>query len=278
MTPADKKADMAQAVPTGSRRPHFDKPPVIEVICGVQFQPLRDWRTSYYGLYWTAIKNEYPNTEDHPPLGKLKLDEKAPEELQVAILPPLRRAFFVTEPGNYLIQVQPNRFLHNWRKLSDEEEYPRYEDAYARFVTQWDGFQQFVRKVGLSTPQPEVYELTYINHIMEADSAFPRDVWKYLSFYNQNPLSDPAYEPSDIKMHFSWPLGEGTGSLLMEVKRGRRLSDERELLYVEFTARGPAQKEAADMATWFDIAHDAIVNSFDKLTTEHGHTVWEKRE
>ncbi len=259
------------------RRPDFERPPVIEVVCGVQFRAIPTWTTACYGLYWARIRDQYPDTEDRPPLPRQFPDSaQAPVELETPLLPPLRRAFYITRPPNYLVQLQANRFLHNWRKVSEGDQYPRYEDAFKRFSTRWGDFQEFVRELGAGPLQPEMYELTYINHIAAPDATFPRDVWKFLSFYNENPLSDPEFEPSGLRIHFAWPLKGGSGSLLMDVRHGRRLPDESEILSVEFTARGPAGAHI-QMFEWFDVAHDAIVNSFSKLTTEQAHQFWGKR-
>ena len=120
---------------TGELSPVFTQPPVVEVVCGLQFPPISDWLTSHYGLYWGRVKERYTRCEDHPPLGKLKHDESDhPEIVEIGILPPLRRVFLIDKSDNYLLQIQPSRFLHNWRKVKPTDDYPRFGAAYRRFL------------------------------------------------------------------------------------------------------------------------------------------------
>jgi hypothetical protein len=122
-------------MPDSLRRPHFAKPPIVEVACGIQFEGLERWRTPHYGQFWTKIQPDYSDTEDHPPLARVRLDPAPAFEPQVwSPLPPLRRVFFIRPPGNFLIQLQQNRLLHNWRKVADADEYPRFDVAFERFM------------------------------------------------------------------------------------------------------------------------------------------------
>ncbi|MFQ5734475.1 MAG: hypothetical protein ACE5KM_21275, partial [Planctomycetaceae bacterium] len=53
--------------------------------------------------------------------------------LEISQIPDLPRVFFEDESGNWLIQIQRDRFLHNWRVSTDESEYPRYPEVSRRF-------------------------------------------------------------------------------------------------------------------------------------------------
>jgi uncharacterized protein (TIGR04255 family) len=242
----------------------------------VQFQDLEGWATPHYGKLWRRLEGEYPNFEERPPLPRLRLEPPPSDEQQVLSLPPLRRVFFIQPPGNYLIQVQQNRFLHNWRKISDDDKYPRYDAAYERFVRFWGEFKAFVADVGLPEPQPEVFELAYINHIMAAGASFPGDVWTYLDLYERSPEATTAKAASALMLHFEWPLPNQLGTLTLDVKHGHRVADRREILLMELNARGKAREGEAGMPDWFDVAHHAIVTTFDGLTTEKAHELWGK--
>jgi uncharacterized protein (TIGR04255 family) len=198
-------------------------------------------------------------------------------EPQLTILPPLRRVFFVKHPGNFLIQVQQNRFLHNWRKVGDDDEYPRYDVAYDRFRNYWQAFKMFLSNVGLPEPKPKVWELTYINHIMAPNAKFPRDMWDFLSFYERSPQATTPMDASSMMMQFGWPLPNDSGKLSLDVKHGNRINDHQEILLMELTVRGRATESDSAMETWFDVAHHAIVNTFERLTTKQAHEQWGKR-
>ena len=153
-------------MPDSLRRPHFAHPPVVEVACGVQFEGLEQWRTPHYGQFGAAIRDAYPETEDQPPLARVRLDASATFDPQWSFLPPLRRVFFISPPGNFLIQLQPNRLLHNWRKVADGDQYPRFDAAFEKFIWTWEQFNKYLSSAGLPRPKPEAWELTYINHIV----------------------------------------------------------------------------------------------------------------
>src|ERR1039457_1021573 len=198
------------------RRPHFAKPPVVEVACGVQFEGLEQWRTPHYGQFWAEIKQDYFDTEDHQPLARVRLDPVPVFEPHWSPVPPLRRVFFIKPPGNFLIQLQQNRLLHNWRKVSDGDEYPRFDAAFERFIWAWERFNEFLPSVSLPSPKPEIWELTYINHIVEKDARFPRDVWEYLGFYERSPEATTAMAASSMTIQLAWPLPATMGTLSLD--------------------------------------------------------------
>jgi uncharacterized protein (TIGR04255 family) len=113
--------------------PDFDEPPVVEAVLSVQFEPLTEMRTAHLGLLWKKYRLNFPKTEERPALGQVF--EQFPEtprtrlglELQTYENQPVPRLWFITTQGNEMIQVQPDRFIKNWRKEGESETYPRYE-------------------------------------------------------------------------------------------------------------------------------------------------------
>jgi uncharacterized protein (TIGR04255 family) len=263
------------------KTPNFAHPPLTEVVCGVQFAPVEGWLTGHCGLFWKRIKDEYPGSEDQPPLGRLKVEEfEPPDELNLTVLPPLRRVFFSTEPANYLIQLQSNRFLHNWRKLLDSDDYPKFPDAYSRFTQRWSDFNSFLAESALPVPVPQVYELTYVNMITAPDTKFPRDVWRFMNFYKGLPKTASGADPRSLELNMTWPLPDDAGRLVMKVKHGVRATEPRDkaepVLVVEFSTIGASAKAGTSMEQWFKDSHDTIVYTFDALTTETSHKMWGK--
>jgi uncharacterized protein (TIGR04255 family) len=264
--------------PQNESLPSFKRPPVVEVVCGIQFPPIVGWLTSHYGLFWREVKEQYTTSEDQVPLAKLKLsDFDEAEELSVAILPPLRRVFLIDSSQSYLMQLQQNRFLHNWRRLNETDDYPRFEAAYGRFVEQWARFKAFLKSVDLSVSGIEAYELTYVNVITGTDLTFPADMWRFLSFYSQSPVTAAGSPPRAMNLQVSWPLEHEMGRLSLNVKHGKRTREaSQEVLIAELTAKGPANRDGRDMESWFEVAHTAIVSTFAALTTREAHHLWER--
>lgn len=44
------------------------RPPVVEVVVGIQFQPLKQFHNGHLGLFWGEMKGEYPNASDANPV------------------------------------------------------------------------------------------------------------------------------------------------------------------------------------------------------------------
>ncbi len=255
--------------------PSFRKPPVVEVVCGVQFTGAERLRTPHFGVFWEQIRAEYPDLEDRPPLEKIRFEEPASQQIRLPLMPPFRRVFFVQQPPIFLMQLQQDRLLHNWRKVNDGEEYPRFDKAFAKFMAAWEKLNQFAGTVGLDELQPEAFELTYINHISKEDAKFPGDIWRFLNFYETAPSGNTTKDISHVAMQFAWPLPDALGTLSLDLKHGSRSSDEKEILMIELTVQGKAGP-AVDMSEWFSVAHRAIVRTFNDLTTSEAHALWVK--
>lgn len=258
--------------------PKYRRPPVVEVVCGVQFSGVDGWGTPHFGRFWHEIAEEYPDYEDQLPLTPFNLGPSQEPQFQLptSLLPPLRRVFFVQPPGNYLIQIQEGRLLHNWRKIKPEDEYPSYKEAYPRFLSILHTFGNFLEKAKLPPAQLGAFELTYINHISGDGVKFPRDIWDYLAIYDTTPKAAEARDNSAVSMSFGWPLKAEMGSLSLNVKHGVRTEDEADVLLIELSARGKARESSNYMSEWFNVAHASIVETFDRFTTTRAHELWEK--
>ncbi len=264
-----------------NRLPHYKNPPVIEVVLGAQFDELAGFLSVHLGLFWERVRSEYPEAEDRPPLPSAF--EGTPSQqpgLELLELPPLRRSFLIHSEKNYLLQVQPTRFLHNWRKLRSTDAYPRFAAAEERFTKNWETFRQFIADNRLGPLKVNQYELTYINHIPSDGTKFPLAVSEYSHIFNwPRQRSDPFLpNPVSLGMDLRFPLPEDRGALRVNVKHGKRRTDEHEVLVLDLTARGPARNDAADMKSWFALAHEWIVRGFTDLTTPRAHAQWERTQ
>ena len=59
---------MTATIETLARLPSYKNPPVDEVVCGCQFQPLGRFKLPHLGLFWEKFRREFPTTEHAPPL------------------------------------------------------------------------------------------------------------------------------------------------------------------------------------------------------------------
>lgn len=261
--------------------PYYQSPPVAEVICGIQFDPLPGFRSSHFGLFLQAVKDEYPSTEDRPPIGdftEIQEGTTAKGEIAVLDMPPLRRVFYLDLSGNFLLQLQPSRFLANWRRQTDNDEYPRYSATFGRFIEGWAKFRRFADESGLEPLNANQYELTYINHIEEEEVAFPSGLEHFLPFFAWSAAHSEPFlpDPSSAAIHLAFGLPDGKGRLHLTIGHGIRPRDKKKIVVADFTARGPAKSDWSDMESWFSLAHEWIVRGFTDLTSTEAHKNWRR--
>lgn len=262
--------------PVGRDLPEFKTPPVIEVVCGVQFEPLKAFSSVHLGDFWHRIKKQYPRTEDRPPLPDIFEGTVGLDVADLLELPPLRRVFYIEATNNFLLQVQSSRFLANWRKVDQQEPYPRFGAAYDRFVRGWELFLGFLKDTGLGSPKVNQYELTYINHIFEGEAPFPGGIEDLVPVAAVRSARTLHYlpEPGGVGVRLRFPLFEKKGTVHVKIDLGKRQSDAKSVVLMDLTARGPALADWSDMKDWFNLAHEAIVCGFADLTSPNAHRLW----
>lgn len=98
--------------------PDYDNPPLTEVVCGILFQNLESFLTPHVGLLWEKFKLDYPYCQEVAPLAPAieQFGESLDVEFDLIDIPPLPRVWFLNENGSEIIQIQRDRFLHNWKK------------------------------------------------------------------------------------------------------------------------------------------------------------------
>ena len=104
---------------TSDPLPDFTNPPVIEVALSPLYERLPALSAGYIGTLWSEFRDEFPVTEDQPPLGfpiePSTLVDSGPR-FEMMTEPPTARTWFLNPAGTELIQVQHDRFAYNWRK------------------------------------------------------------------------------------------------------------------------------------------------------------------
>jgi uncharacterized protein (TIGR04255 family) len=268
--------------------PEFDAPPVTEVALSVEFLPLANWRSPHAGRYWSRISAEYPKTEELPPLPSQI--EKFGEELQQAQVsgprlqfmdPNATRFWFIGDPGTRLIQVQRDRFVINWRKVTADEAYPRYEkEIRPRFEREWSQFKEFVYESRLGTIDVQQCEVTYVNFIPRGDGweTFTQ-AFALFSYWSGRGSEGFLPEPESLNLSGSFVMPNESGRLHFSAQRAIRQADERDGLQAQLSARGrPASSADADVLAWMDLGREWIVRGFTDLTSREAHKLWGRRQ
>ena len=251
--------------------PEYENPPVTEVVCGVLFNTLEAFSLPYLGLFWECVRDEYPKCQEVAPLMPLieNFGENQGSTFQLGNDFPVPRIWFLSREEAGIIQVQRDRFLHNWKKSADDSLYPRYHAVIDLFKKHLSTFENFVGEHGLGKVTPIQYEMTYVNHIPQGDNWHDfSDLGGVLHDYDWTRgrfLTD--IEHLNFKTTFALPKNQGR--LHVSIRDAKRRSDSKPTLLFELTVRGfPTDQSTEARWQWFDLAREWIVRGFTDLTTQ----------
>jgi len=243
----------------------FERPPLNEVSFGLFFAPLADLRTSHFGSFWARLRPDFDQTADKPPVG-------GAEGLQMvggAEWFPLPRVWFVHKDKEQLIQLQPNRFYFNWRRVKPATAYPRFDSLQPLFCKYLDAFTAFLQAESLGVPDITGAELIYVNHIPvgegwselnEIGGVFPDLAWRR--------RTSKAIEVKGFAWHGS--LQTSDARLEVDIKTAQSADDGKQLFLFELRALSRNKPGSTDgVRKWFDTANGTIVSAFQDLTSEH---------
>jgi uncharacterized protein (TIGR04255 family) len=268
--------------------PSFKSPPLNEVVLGVQYGAIETFNIATYGLLWEKFKGDFPNIEQHLPLepqfekigGRHSLGDF--QRFRIAQLSmPLPRAWFISENNQDLVQVQPDRFIRNWRRINGESnKYPRYE-GYMRdeFLKNLELLDSFYQETGLGKLQPNQCEISYINHI-DASCTHNNLSKTFTGWSDQYDLSNIA-DIEDIDLNIKHTIkndaGEFLGRLHIKIMPAFKATDDSPIFLMELTVRGhPLGNDLRDVINFMDLGREIIVRAFTKITTSEMHNIWER--
>jgi uncharacterized protein (TIGR04255 family) len=257
--------------------PTYGKPPIIEVVSGVMFDPLPTFRLPLVGKFWIEQLSDFQSVEEQPPLAPtVELLGRDRGLMFVAEPFPMPRVWFANARRDQVIQVQRDRFLCNWRKVAPSHEYPRFTQVIEFFYAKLGAYEQFLAEQCKQPPVSRQYELTYVNHIdVVASGAEPlEEIGKLLPDFSWRGNGSrwlPAPEDFDVGLAFLLP--DNAGRLRVRLNTGRRMYDQKSVIVLEITARGHLD----DREKWFALAHVWIVKAFEDLVSASMDGVWEKR-
>jgi uncharacterized protein (TIGR04255 family) len=262
----------------------FDAPPINEAVLGLEFSPLAKWSIPHFGLFWNQLRDEYPRCEIKPPLAQQ--EERFGEAQRALLAAPSLQFEFVQQPEvrcwfhdrseHRLLQIQADRFIHNWRKQGDADEpYPRYENIRPIFEREWARFNEFVKAEDLGPVAVNQCEVTYVNHLEQGrEWTSLADLPNVLTFWKGSGATHPAPESVQVVMSF---VRDST-RLRVQLHHAIRNADLKEILVFTLSARGrPSTGQPQDILRWMDDARAWLVRSFEELTTARMHALWKRR-
>ncbi len=269
--------------------PDFAKPPLNEVVLGVQFDTPAGYQQIRAGEVWKLFSAEFPQAQELPPLPP-NFETFGPQVSLVGfggvpglspimsfgpMMGPLHgRFWFVSNTGDQLIQFQNDRLLHNWRKVvGQDNSYPRYENISARFFEELQSLQSFMASIQTQALRIRQCEVSYVNHIKpDAGQSLQSSAWlKFLNF---------TEEPDDFAVSFRKTIMSDNGQ-----PRGRLTCDSstaieptgQHFISLTLTARGAPEEPSVQSALEFlNRGREIICKTFAEITTDSAHQAWER--
>ena len=257
----------------------FSNPPVVEVVFGTLFGTPRPIKLAHMGLFWDKVRKEFPRTEDAPPLLPAIERYETTPPLTAAPFPLGSRIWLLSLSGDALLQIQPDRFLFNWKRPGTDTtapSYPGFEAVAQRFEDYLRRFAQFLSTEGIGAPAYRQFELAYINRMIPpADQGLSN----HEMFVDHAP--GPAKNrflptPEGFAWNTSYPFSGQAGRLHVVAKTVLAPPSMEQFVQLEMVARGmlPGNQTEQSRVSWFEMAHEWIVKGFVDVTSPLLHDRW----
>lgn len=271
--------------------PDYDAPPLNEVVLGIQFADLNSMSAIHAGLFWDRVRKGFDKHTEQPPLSPVYevfggVERAHRHQVMLELMPaaPMNRFWFINADDTELIQIQRDRFIHNWRKVSKANQYPHYEYIRRSFCDSVRAFEEFLTEERLGRLITNQCELSYINHIYVRQdepvrSALHRVFTEWLCLPS---FSEAAFEDLDFNLRFrlfsasdsSKPIGRLHISVQPAVQEQGT-----PMIVMTLTARGRPLTSGVDGCLAFmDLARIEIVERFTKLTSKTMHEAWGRKK
>lgn len=265
--------------------PKFDKPPVIEMVMGVEFADLPGLSVPYFGLFWGLIRDKYPLCEvKEPKPSRIEVFEgqfKQEITFNFPILgPPPVRCWYSNTEQTWLLQLQQDRFIQNWRKTASDKTYSHYRHVRDRFEKEFHRFQEFVRKQQLGPLQIRQCEVSYVNHIeLEKEPGVAFELEEISPYISAKKQGDFLPAPDGVTLNTSYVIPENRGRLYIAAQKAFRHVDAKEILQITVSAKViPASQGDSEILDALDLGHEWAARGFTDFTSDKMHRLWERRQ
>lgn len=260
--------------------PDYEKPPLDEMVMGVQFQRPSGYSPIYAKDVWELFKREYPNVQEHPALDPSFETFGAPNvisefKFQLRPVAPVSRLWFISPDDDRLIQFQPDRLLLNWRRRPKCDAYPHFESLAESFQAAFNTLTALFESKLNHKLEINQAEISYVNNLPVSSFS---DVGKILSTFDVKSADSEVvnFQTVDIiKDDQNKPYARF--SQLLQSAFVRDLKSKTFRLSLTFRGK-PAGTALSDAMDFLKVGREKIVTTFDGMTTEAAHAEWRKKK
>jgi uncharacterized protein (TIGR04255 family) len=262
----------------------YERPPVVETILGIQFEPLPKLLNAHLGLFWQDLRGDWPNVREASPLQPQHEQFGDAETWSLpaigfrAVESVASRMIVTNGASDRLIQIQNGRIHLNWLGQSGAE-YPTFPRMFNEFREVVELLQRFLADRELGALRPNQWEVTYLNHIPRGTVWESPSDWRFFELLGRTAgvpeLTD--FESFGGEWHFT--MQRVLGRLHIQWQHGKSREAPKELVILTLTARGPAMPDDSGLplAAAYEglgAGHDAIVLSFRDLMSDRANEFW----
>ncbi len=261
--------------------PEFGRPPLNEVVIGVQFAPAKGYSQVRAWEVWQLFRPDYPVVQEREALTPFFETFGPPRADAISgglnfVTGALHdRFWFLRQTGDELIQFQQDRLLHNWRRVGNQSnEYPRFEKMAERFASELKRLEEYFADLTPQLLSINQCEISYVNHIEGGLGVLPRPIdWlRYASFEGQDLEDFRATFREVVKDPNQRPVGR----FICECSSGISAVG-KPILVLSLTVRGtPDGNNRQSALDFISRGRSLIVEKFAELTTASAHTAWER--
>ena len=244
---------------------------------GVQFTPATEYSQVRVSEVWSLFREDFPLTQEMPPLPPTFETFGLPQggiggpPINLRAMPEHSRYWFISTNEEELLQFQPDRLLHNWRKVGNKtNEYPRFETLIGKFENELRTLENYFSALAPQSLKINQCEISYINHIDIENSKSAQD---WLNFIHFNQL-----DPDDFVIRFrriiSNAEGKPLGRLIYEAAVAVTPNN-KEVVRLTLTLRGkPTGTDINAAIDFLRYGRGLVVQSFKEITTDMAHEKW----
>jgi uncharacterized protein (TIGR04255 family) len=264
----------------------FDAPPVAEMVLGLQFSGPVLSEVETLADFWPRIREEFPEVEKRPALPRINEQfgpEAAISSFELSLGGEPSRYCFTSADQRWMVQVQPDRLVLNWRKADENDVYPRYRSVRTRFLRIYKAFVESVGEERVVGNPPDWCATTYVNNILANNPRSPNGrmplnrIVRLFAAPKSNVL--PTLEETTFQQKYLLdPLvagGEPRGRLYVSASPALRAVDQLPGYSLELRVLSqPEAQSRAAVTRCFDQSRELIVRSFKDITTPAMHEAW----
>lgn len=263
--------------------PSFEHPPVREVALGIRFDPLPIQLPTVVKL-WEELRDQLSGFEQQPALPPTPLEDLTADlrpQIQLSMAPSIpQRYWFLSESGNDVCQVQADRLIVNWRRVNDDDVYPRYDHVSKLLRTCLTSLQGVLDHAGAGPIRPLQAEVDYVNQIDRGNGWDDlKDIPQVFAFLSATELGElPAPSSVRTQLQFLIPDNDSPlGRLYLDAVSTTR--EDVPVLNLVLRSRVPLSDGGLDEALdAIDFGRSAIVRTFAAVTTPAMHALWGRKQ